>query len=121
MLHIVPESLPEPVAQEPYAEALARLAGIRHALRLVDPFAGGPASDPDEEEKISVALARAGRPRQRCFDNLTSATVSAAAAGLEALLAERSVGRTPHQAASHELTEEIRESLKQVSRLIFAA
>ena len=119
MLHFVPESLPFE-RQEPYAEALARLAGIRHALRLVDPFGGGPASDPDEDERMSTALAQAGRPKQRCFDNATGATVSAAAAGLEALLAERRAGRMPNEAASRELTEEIRLSLEDVSRMMFA-
>ena len=118
MLHFAPESSPHS-AQEPYAEALARLAGIRHALRLVDPFGGGPASDPDEDERLTRALADASRPKQRCFDQATSATISAAAAGLEALLAERSAGRAPHQAASHELTEEIRIGLEGVSRLMF--
>lgn len=119
MLHFLPESAPTP-AQEPYAEALARLAGIRHALRLVDPFGAGPASDPHEDERMSAALARAGLAKQRCFDAHTSATVSAAAAGVEALLAVRNAGRTPHQAASRELSEEIRASLEKVSRLMFA-
>ena len=119
MLHFVPESQPFE-RHEPYAEALARLAGIRHALRLVDPFGGGPASDPDEDERLSSALAAASPSRQRCFDASTSATVGAAAAGLEALLAERSAGRTPNEAASRELTEEIRRGLEDVARLMFA-
>src|SRR4051812_20501312 len=52
MLHLLPESTPErqPLA---YAEAVSRLASIRHALRLVEPFAGGPASDPSDDEAIA--------------------------------------------------------------------
>lgn len=119
MLHFVPESPPHE-SPEPYAEALARLAGIRHALRLVDPFGGGPASDPSDDE-LGAALGEATPATRRRFDRGTSGTVSAAAAGLEALLAERNAGRTPHEAASRELTEEIRRGLEDVSRLMFAA
>lgn len=119
MLHFAPESQSFE-APEPYAEALARLAGIRHALRLVDPFGGGPASDP-AGERFGETLAAAPPARQRCFDRSTSGTISAAAAGLEALVAEQSAGREPHHAASRKLTEEIRRSLEDVSRLMFAA
>ena len=117
MLHFVPESLPEESAA-PYAEAVARLAGIRHALRLVDPFGGGPASDPSEDEQIGHAWLDAGPAAHRCFDKHSSATAGAAAAGLEALLEERAAGRTPNAAASHKLSEEIRLGLEEVSRLM---
>ena len=80
MLHFVPESLPDESAA-PYAEAVARLAGIRHALRLVDPFGGGPASDPSEDEQIGRTWADAGRATQRCFDKRTTGTAGAAAGG----------------------------------------
>jgi hypothetical protein len=117
MLHFVPESLPEE-GPAPYAEAVARLAGIRHALRLVDPFGGGPASDPAEDEHIGDVWESAGAATRRCFDKRTNATAGAAAAGLEALLEERAEGRTPNAAASHELSEEIRLGLEEVSRLM---
>ena len=122
MLHFVP--IPEldespRSAPQPYAEALARLASIRHALRLVDPFGGGPASDPeDDDNAIAETWSRAGNATNRCFDGRTERTASAAAAGLEALLAERSAGREPNAAASHRLAEEIRLGLEDVSRLM---
>ena len=112
-----------PVAQagespEPYAEALARLASIRHALRLVDPFGGGPASDPSADDRIAAAWSGVSRAQARCFESRTERTAGAASAGLEALLGERSAGRGPNEAASRELAEEIRRGLEDVSRLM---
>lgn len=121
MLHLAPvphiDESPRP-APQPYAEALARLASIRHALRLVDPFGGGPASDPDDDGAMAAGWSQASRSTNRCFDGRTSRTASAAAAGLEALLAERAAGREPNAAASHRISEEIRLGLEDVSRLM---
>ncbi len=105
-------------APEPYAEALARLASIRHALRLGDPFGGGPASDPCPDDAIAAAWSGASKAQARCFEGRTARTAGAAAAGLEALLGEQAAGRDPNEAASHELTEEIRRGLEDVSRLM---
>lgn len=123
MLHLSPVpnyDEPPQADPQPYAEALARLASIRHALRLVDPFGGGPASDPDEDEdeQLATAWSGASKSRNRCFDGRSSRTASAAAAGLEALLAERAAGREPNAAASRKLSEEIRLGLEDVSRLM---
>ena len=49
----------------PYAEAVSRLASVRHALRLVEPFGGGPASDLDDDDAIAAAWDGAGEARQR--------------------------------------------------------
>ena len=121
MLHFVPvpqlDASPQS-APQPYAEALARLASIRHALRLVDPFGGGPASDPDGDEQMASAWVGASKSQNRCFDGRTSRTASAAAAGLEAMLAERAAGREPNAAASQRIAEEIRLGLEDVSRLM---
>ena len=121
MLHLAPvphiDESPRTDPQ-PYAEAMARLASIRHALRLVDPFGGGPASDPEHDEQMATAWGGASKATNRCFDSRTSRTASAAAAGLEAVLAERAVGREPNAAASQKLSEEIRIGLEDVSRLM---
>ena len=116
MIHFIPES-PASEVPAPYAEAVARLASIRHALRLVDPFGGGPASDPDEDEQLAASWSEASKSKNRCFDGRTSRTASAAA-GLEALLAERAAGREPNAAASQRVAEEIRLGLEDVSRLM---
>ncbi len=117
MLHFVP--VPElDESPQPYAEALSRLASIRHALRLVDPFAGGPASDPEDDGRMAGAWTEASKSKSRCFDRRTARTASAAAAGLDALLAERVAGRDPNTAAGQQIAEEIRLGLEDVSRLM---
>lgn len=124
MLHFVP--VPQiddspPSAPQPYSEALARLASIRHALRLVDPFGGGPASDPSDHDQIAASWSEAGKAQSRCLDSRTERTAGAAAAGLEALLGERAAGRRPNEAANRQLAEEIRLGLEDVSRLMHRA
>jgi hypothetical protein len=118
MLHLFPESTTE-LPGQPYAEAVSRLASIRHALRLVDPFGGGPASDFDSDAEIAAVWPQASEAKRRSFDARTARLASGTASGLEALLAERSAGREPHQAASAAMVEEIRRSLEDVSRQIF--
>ena len=117
MLHFAPEQ-PLDSEPQPYAEVLARLASIRHTLRLVDPFGGGPASDPSEDEKIGAAWESASESQRRRFDTRSGRVVAATAAGLEALLAEQAEGREPNPAASRKIAEEIRAGLKDVSRLM---
>ena len=116
MLHLIPVEQADESPQ-PYSEALARLASIRHALRLVDAFGGGPASDPDADP-ITPSWSEAGKARARSLDIQTERTAAVAAAGLEALLGEQSAGRKPNEAASRELAEEIRRGLEDVSRLM---
>ena len=121
MLHFVPttetDESPRP-APRPYAEALARLASIRHALRMVDPFGGGPASDPAGDEHMATAWTDASKAKSRCFDSRTGRTASAAAAALDALLAEQIAGRDPNAAAGKRVADEIRLGLEDVSRLM---
>ena len=115
MLHFVPLA---DESSAPFAEAASRLASIERALRLVDPYGGGPAPDLGDNEGFAVAWASAGDARQRCFDTRAARTAGAAAAGIEALLAERAVRRTPNAAASRKIAEHIRIGLEDVSRLL---
>jgi hypothetical protein len=117
MLHLLPQpgQEPRPLA---YAEAVSRLASVRHALRLVEPFGAGPAPDPSDDVALSAAWDEAGGAKQRCFDRRSARLVGAAAAGVEALLIEREAGREPHQAASDALVDEIRRELQQVAGVI---
>ena len=117
MLHLQPVPAHQPTPQ-PYAEAVSRLASIRHALRLVDPFGGGPASDLNQDEAIAAAWPEAGDARRRAFDARSARLVGATAAGVEALLNEQQKGLKPHEEASKELVEEIRRGLSDVARLI---
>jgi hypothetical protein len=114
MLHI----LPQPQARQlAYAEAVTRLASIRHALRLVEPFGGGPASD---DESIAAAWDDSGDARQRLFDRRSERLVGATAAGLEALLIERQEGREPHEQATEAMVDQIRNDLRRVAGIILA-
>src|SRR6476469_3792450 len=109
MLHLIPQH--ETESSTVYAEAVSRLASVRHALRLVDGgFGGGPDSEFDGE--ISAAWDGAGEAKQRCFDRRSSQLVGTAAAGIEALLGQRHDGREPHSAANQALVEEIRRELR---------
>jgi hypothetical protein len=116
MLHFVPDYSPE-LRPRPYAEAVSRLASIRHALRLVDALGNGPSPDEDDTE-VAAKWDDAGAARQRCFDRRTGHLVGATAAGVEALLNEHQQGRNPHAEASQTLVEDIRRELAGVSRLI---
>jgi hypothetical protein len=115
MLHLVAQ--PEP--ETPYAEAVSRLASVRHALRLVDGgFSAGPEGDLDDN--IAAAWPRAGEAKQRWFDRRSAQLVGSAAAGIEALLGQRHNGREPHRAAGETLVEEIRRELQQVAGIVLA-
>jgi hypothetical protein len=103
---------------DPYAEAVSRLAGIRHALKLVDDHGGGPASDPAGDERIAANWDKAGEGRRRLFDRRSSETVCATAAGVQALLDERAHGREPHSEASRTLVEQIRRELEEMSLIV---
>jgi hypothetical protein len=117
MLHLQSVPAPEP-RPEAYAEAISRLASVRHALRLVDPFGGGPASDVDGDGAVACAWDEASEAKRRCFDNRSARLVGATAAGVEALLDQRQKGLEPNALASQELVEQIRRELAQVSRVI---
>ena len=119
MLHLVPEFAPQ-ARPEPYAEAITRLASIRHALRLVDPHGGGPASDIDEDQAIAAAWDEAGEATQRRFDAHSARIVASTAAGVQALVSEHQRGRTPNAEAGRELAEQIRRELAEVARVVLA-
>ena len=110
MLSLIPQAQPD----EPldYAEAVSRLASVRHALRLVD---GG-----FSEDRLATAWPEAGEARQRWFDRRSGRLVGQTAAGIEALLGARSEGREPHREASRTLVDEIRRELRDVAGIVLA-
>jgi len=119
MLNLLPQSAPGPKPLA-YAEAVSRLASIRHALRLVEPFGSGPAPDVNHDEAIADSWERAGQDKQRHFDRCSGALVAATAAGLEALLIERQDGREPHQEATQAMVDQIRRELQDVAGIVLA-
>lgn len=117
MLHLIPQ--PESEMPVAYAEAVARLASVRHALRLVDGgFGQGPEADLDEP--VARAWPEAGEARQRWFERRSARLVGTAAAGIEALLDERHKHREPHAAASRALAEDIRRELREIAGIVLA-
>jgi hypothetical protein len=119
MLHLFPTPAPESEGR-PYAEAVSRLASVRHAIRLVEPFGAGPAPDASEDDAVAAAWDEATEPRRSWFDRRSERLVGATAAGLEALLAERQRGREPNAAASKALVDQIRRELADVARVVLA-
>jgi hypothetical protein len=118
MLHLLADQTPER-APQPYAEAVARLASIRHALRLVHTLGDGPSPDlPDEDEAIAGAWDEADDAAKRRFDQRSAKLVGATAAGVEALLASRETGGRPHPEASKFLVDQIRRELADVARVV---
>ena len=115
MLNLVPQH--EPEVGPAYAEAVSRLASVRHALRLVDSgFSDGPQNDLDEQ--VAGAWPEAGEARHRCFDRRSARLVGMTATGLEALLSQRQKNREPHHAASEALVNEIRRELREVAGIV---
>jgi len=111
----------QPVADErplAYAEAVSRLASVRHALRLVEPFGAGPASDLTDDEPIAAAWDEAGAAKQRLFDRRSARMIAGATAGIETLLTECQGGREPHSFASQALIDEIRRELREVAGIV---
>lgn len=117
MLHLLPQDEPEtPTA---YAEAVSRLASVRHALRLVDGgFASGPEDDLDGD--VAAAWPEANEAKQRWFDRRSARLVGTAAAGIEALLGQRHEGHEPHAEASRTLADEIRRELREIAGIVLA-
>ena len=119
MLHLQYQPAPEETPLD-YAEAVSRFASVRHALRQVEPFGGGPASDLSDDEAVAAGWRSAGAAKRRLFDRRSARMISAAAAGIEALLVESREGREPHAEASHALVEEIRRELQDVAAIVLS-
>ncbi|MEO6225273.1 MAG: hypothetical protein ABIO80_05420 [Sphingomicrobium sp.] len=117
MLHLRQDSDSPPRL---YAEAVSRLASIRHALRLVEPSGGGPAPDVDDDPAIAAAWDDAGTSRQQLFERRSRRLVGAAAAGLDALVEEWQAERQPHPLASAAMADQIRRELKQIAGIVLA-
>lgn len=117
MLHLLAQAYPQE-SPLPYAEAVSRLASVRHALRLVEPFGSGPASDVCSDDVLAAAWDGAGEEKQRLFDRRSERMIVTAAAGIEALLTESREGREPHSGASQALVDQIRRELREVAGIV---
>ena len=121
MIHFLPDS-PAGSDPAPYAEAVARLASIRKALRLVEQYEGersDPAIDAgQDDERIAAAWPTAPEARRRCFAARSERTANAAAAGLEVLLSQRGGDGAPNPASVEQLAEAIRGGIDDLEKLL---
>ena len=116
MIHLLPIAAADE-AGAPYADAVARLASIRHARRRVDPWGGGPADDIAESE-LGAFWERGNDAGRRCFATRSERTIGAAAAGIETMVAVKECGREAHPDAIDELAEAIRAGLDDLADLL---
>ena len=121
MIHFLPESQPES-SPAPYAEAVARLASIRQALRLVEQFEGEPRRPAIDtgggDDRIAALWPTARTATHRCFAARSERTAGAAAAGLEVLLSQRAEGGAPKSASVEQLADAIRGGIDDLERLL---
>ena len=106
---------PQP-SERLHPEPVTRLASLRNALRVVDDFGGGPASDIDEE--LSERWESAGGAARRCFDRRSAELVGVASAGLEAVSFQRERGTDASVAALRVIAEELKAGLNDLERLL---
>ncbi len=121
MLHLFAQApAPQPSQRLIHPEPVTRLASLRNALRVVDEFGGGPASDLDSgdcDETISVRWESAGEAAKRCFDRRSAELVSVASAGLEAVTVQREQGLDASVAALRVIADELKTGLKDLERI----
>jgi len=121
MIHFLPES-PTENSPAPYAEAVARLASIRQALRLVEQYSdetkGAKVDTGDGNDRIATLWPTARSATRRCFAARSERTAGAAAAGLEVLLSQRVDDGRPNPASVEQLAEAIREGIGDLERLL---
>ena len=115
MLHLSAQSQAPQPSERLHPEPVTRLASLRNALRVVDEFGGGPASDFDDE--AAEAWDSAGAPAKRCFDRRSAELVAVAAAGLEAVSFQREQGLDASVAALRVIAGELRSGLQDLERI----
>ena len=116
MLNLVPQPEPQ-AAPNAVPEPVIRLASLHNALRLVDDFGGGPASDFDVDATAGD-WAEASEAEQRCFERRSATLLAAASAGLDVVTRHRAYGSDVSPQALQLLADEIRTGLEEIERLI---
>ena len=114
MIHFVPDSGAREL-QAPYAEAVARLAGLRQALRLVETMAGMEESPAANENGVARIE---GESRTAWFDAHSARAVAGSAAGLEAIAQLNADGGQPNPAAAERLALDIRLRLEELGAVL---
>jgi hypothetical protein len=116
MLNLFVQSAAPQPSERIHPEPVTRLASLRNALRVVDQFGGGPASDIDNE--LSERWESADGAAQRCFDRRSAELLTIATDGLEAVSFQREQGFDASAAALRVIAEELKEGLRGLERIL---
>ena len=116
MLHLFAQAQAPQPSERLHPEPVTRLASLRNALRVVDDFGGGPASDVDDE--ISARWESADEAARRCFDRRSAELVGVATAGLEAVSFQREQGTEVSVAALRVIAGELKTGLADLQRIL---
>ena len=116
MLHLVPEFAPD-FEPKTYPEPVARLASLRNALRVVDLFGGGPASDFEDDDQLTARWESADEAARRCFDRRSAEMVAVATTGLELISERQKDGADVNPAAKQVIADELRDGFEKLHKL----
>jgi len=116
MLHLVPEFAPD-FEPKTYPEPIARLASLRNALRIVDEFGGGPASDFEDDDQLAARWESAAEAAKRCFDRRSAEMIAVATTGLELIADRQHDGSEVNPAAKQVIADELRSDFDKLQKL----
>ena len=114
MIHFLPESDSGDVVKP--ADALARIAGLDHALAAAERLRGNvpiPCG-----HRVAAAWPRASEAQQAMCEAMSARAVAGSVAGLEALALLRNAGLEANRAAIDTLTASIKDELDRLGHLL---
>lgn len=114
MIHFLPE--PDSIAVGPPADALARFAGLDHALAVAEALGGAKQFTPKYD--LAAAWPTASEAQQALFDAMSAHAVAGSVAGLEVLATLRGAGLEANRAAIDTLTASIKDELERLGQLL---
>lgn len=114
MIHFLPE--PDALAVAPPVDALARVAGLNHALAAAEGLSGITPVAADHD--IAAAWPAASEAQHALFDAMSAHAVAGSVAGLEVLATLRSAGLEANRAAIDTLTRSIKDELDRLGHLL---
>ena len=115
MIHFLPE--PDALTVAPPADALARVAGLSHALAAAETLSGGAGLTADQTA-FTTAWPTATDAQHALFDAMSAHAVAGSVAGLEVIATLRDAGLEANRAAIDTLTASIRGELDRLGTLL---
>ncbi len=117
MIHFLPEPDATAIDASPPADALARVAGLAHALAAAEGLSGTPTVGADQGA-FAAAWPTASDSRHALFDAMSAHAVAGSVAGLEVIGTLRDAGLEANRAAIDTLTASIRGELDRLGTLL---